>query len=85
MVERLIFVLFLLFDQIVYAQSNWQEGAFNTATGRQLSFEEWMSLLPEKFDLFLKEQPLELALESDFKKFIKEKKSHFGGGDRDSG
>lgn len=72
MVTRLILVL-LLFDQIVYAQANWQEGAFNTVTGRQLSFEQWMSLLPEKFDLFQEERPLELTLESDFKKFIREK------------
>ena len=72
MITRLILAL-LLFDQIVYAQANWQEGAFNTVTGRQLSLEEWMSLLPEKFDLFEKERLLELSIESDFRKFIREK------------
>ena len=55
------------------AQTNWEEGAFDTRTGEKLTEERWMELLPDTYDLFSNDKVLELVIESDFKKFIRDK------------
>jgi len=68
------FFFFLLFTcHLTVAQSQWQDGAFNTRTGQQISEDQWKELLPKEFDLFQNDEVLEIVLESDFKQFIRDK------------
>ncbi len=55
------------------AQAQWKDGAFNTRTGQRISEEQWKELLPDEYDLFQSEEILEIVLESNFKKFIRDK------------
>ena len=73
LISILFWCIFLAAYQIGYAQSDWQQGAFNVSSGQKYSKEIWKSLLPDEFDLFGTEAPLEITLESDFRKLIKEK------------
>ena len=68
-------VFFFLFYSCTpsHAQTNWEEGAFDTRTGEKLSEERWKELLPDTYDLFGNDKALELVIESDFKKFIRDK------------
>ena len=60
-------ICFILFPAIA------QEGAFYVASGEQLNEEAWKAALPENFDLFGSDEPLEIVLESDFKNLNKQK------------
>jgi hypothetical protein len=69
----ILFILLVFACSQSYAQGQWQEGAFDTRTGHQLSDQQWKDLLPDTYDLFNNDRVLELVIESDFKKFIKDK------------
>jgi hypothetical protein len=72
--KKLSFFFVLLFTcHLTVAQSQWQDGAFNTRTGKQISNDQWNELLPREFDLFQNDEVLEIVLESDFKQFIRDK------------
>jgi hypothetical protein len=71
-----IFWLFLICcstSSLLTAQTEWIEGAFDTRTGEKLSEQRWKDLLPDTYDLFGNDHVLELVIESDFRKFIKDK------------
>ena len=66
------FCLVLLLGSLqVFAQDQWQEGAYNTNSGEYYSQEQWMALLPSEFDLFQSDTPMEIVLEGDFLSLIK--------------
>ena len=67
----ILYALWLLMPGWGFAQSDWQEGAYNTVSGEHYSVEQWMALLPQEFDLFETETPMEIVLESDFYGLIK--------------
>ena len=67
--RKVICLLFLLNTINLQAQ----EGAFNIRTGDTLSVEAWKAALPDQFNLFDSDEPLELTIESDYKKLNKEK------------
>jgi len=68
------FFFFLLFTcHLTIAQPQWQDGAFNTKTGKQITENQWKELLPDEYDLFQNDEVLEIVLESDFKQFIRDK------------
>jgi hypothetical protein len=50
-----------------------QEGVFNSRTGETLSQEAIKIILPDSFDLFTREEPLQVTLESNFKQLRKQK------------
>ena len=74
-VATFVGIIFFLFYSCTpsLGQTDWEEGAFDTRTGEKLSEDRWKELLPDTYDLFGNDKALELVIESDFKKFIREK------------
>ncbi len=69
----LAFFLFCGTCPELISQDSWEEGAFDKRTGAKLSDQQWKALLPDTYDLFGNDNVLELVIESDFKKFIRDK------------
>ena len=68
-----LFIIWCSTSFILTAQTDWEEGAFDTRSGERLSDQQWKDLLPDTYDLFKNDRVLELVIESDFKKFIRDK------------
>ena len=65
-----IFTLFLIFWT---SSALAQDSAFNPGTGESYPTEVWGAFLPDTFDLFSSDEPLDIRLKSDFRTLLKNK------------
>jgi hypothetical protein len=70
---RIFFLLVLFISIIIIAPCTAQEGAYNINTGETLSKKAMKKILPDSLYLFEKEEPLQLTIESNFRKLRKNK------------